>query len=162
MCRYQTKLAVLLKVGEGPRVRYWTFLDIGTEAEVFDAKNNLVAKDLCLPKNTEKINGSDVRKLVLGAYEKTRYVGERRKCRKGQVRTGKIRILSWNLKIGGFAASYDDGRLNIYSAHSLVISEKIDVPEFEKFPVDTELLRTEMKRRLTEFHTEQLKKIDQL
>jgi hypothetical protein len=162
MCRYKKKLTVLLKIGEEPRIRYWTFLDVGTEAEILDADNCLVARDLCLYKDTDKINCSDVRKLVLAGYEKSKYIGEPRKCRKGRIKTGKIGVLSWDLRIGEFMASYDNHRFNIYSNRSLVISEKADIPEFEKFPVDIDLLKTEMKRRLTEFHTEQLKKIDQL
>jgi hypothetical protein len=162
MCRYQQKLSVHLRIGEGPQLHYWTFLDIGTEAEVLDADNHQVARDLFLPKDADKVNSDDVRKLVLGAYEKSKYVGEPRKCRKGQVRTGKIGIIGWELKIGQFMASYSDGRLNIYSNHSLVISEKVDIPAFERFPVDAERLRAEMKRRLTEFHTSQLKRIEQL
>jgi hypothetical protein len=153
---------VHLKIGEGPRVLYWTLLDIGTEAEVRDADNHQVASDLFLPKDTDKVNCSDVRRLVLASYEKSKYNRKRAKCRKGQVRTGKIDIISWDLKIGKFSAYYTDRRLNIYNDYTLVISEKVDIPEFEKFPVNVKSLRVEMKKRLMEFHQNQLERINRL
>lgn len=162
MCRYQQKLMVHLKIAEGPHLLYQSLLDLGTKAEVRDADNHQVASDLFLLKDSDNVNCSDVRKLVLAGYEKSRYNGKHFKCRKGQVRMGKIGIISWDLKIGKFSAYYTDRRLNIYSGYSLVISEKVDIPEFADFPMDAKRLRAEVKRRLTEFHENQLKQIEQL
>ena len=162
MCRYQQKLTVHLQIGEGPRVLYRSLLDIGTDAEVRDSDNHLVADDLFFPKDACKLNCSDIRNIVMAGYEASKYNGKNCKCRKGRVRTGKIGIISWNLKVGEFSVSYDAKQLNIYSGYGLVISEKVDIPEFEKFPVNAKLLRSEMKRRLTEFHENQLKKIKRL
>lgn len=161
MCRYEQKLMVHLRIADGPHLLYQNLLDLGTEAVVRDEQNHHVADDLFLPKDVEHIGCSDVRRLMLAGYEKTAYVGERKTCRKGRIRTGRIDLISWDLKIGEFSASYDCGRLNIYSG-GLVISEKVDVPELEKFPINAELLRSEMKRRLTEFHKNQLEKINKL
>jgi len=163
MCKYRQRLMVHLKVGEGARVLYNTLSDIGTEFEARDTKDRLVADGLFLPKDVEEITSGDIRKIALHGCNLAREKQDRSYTfNKREIKVGEIAVISQELSIGKYSIYYSCGRLNVYFGRSLVVSAEKDIPEFECFPVNPELLKSEMKTRLTEFYKHQLAHIEQI